>query len=264
MKNRVKIVAIQITIALMFFVLWEVIGRASSTAFFFVGTPLTTLSELRQLITEGHFVLHFLTTGFEALSGLLIGTLVGSGAGLALWYSDTTDRIARPFVLGLGTLPVFAFAPLMIVWFGIGLKMKVALAVFSTVFVAFTQSHRGATSVSSEYIDVLKGMNATRKQIFAKVIVPGSLDWVLSSMRLNVGFGLLGAFIGEFIAANKGLGFVILRAASLYNVPRVMAAAIGITILAITLDRMAQAVENRRHAIIQLISVPSSLWRHNC
>lgn len=263
MQSRIKILAVQVTIALMFVVLWEIIGRASSAAVFLVGTPLTALSELRQLITEGHFVLHFLTTGFEALSGLLIGTLLGSVAGLTLWYSDVTARIARPFVLALGTLPVFAFAPLMIVWFGIGVKMKVALAVFSTVFVAFTQSHRGATSVSSEYIDVLRGMNATRKQIVVRVIVPGSLDWVLSSMRLNVGFGLLGAFIGEFIAADRGLGFVILRAASLYNVPRVMAAAVGITFLAITLDRTAQAVENRRYTIIQLISVPTLLWRQN-
>ena len=87
--------------------------------------------------------------------------------------------------------------------------------------------------------------------------MPGSLDWVLGSMRLNVGFGLLSAFIGEFIAANKGLGFVILRAVSLYNVPR-HGGSTGKTVLVIILDRMAQLIENRRHLIIQLVSVPNS------
>lgn len=259
MRNRAKIAVAQVSIAIVLLGAWEAVGRAAGSAFFFVGTPSAALGELVQLLAHGNFGVHFLTTGFEALVGLLIGTALGSAAGLTLWYSDLTAKVAKPFVLGLGTLPVLAFAPLMIVWFGIGLQMKVALAVFSTVFVAFTQSHRGASSVSSEYIDVLKGMDATRRQIFVKVIVPGSLDWVLSSMRLNVGFGLLGAFIGEFIAADKGLGFVILRAASLYNVPRVMAAAAGITLLAIILDRMADAIERRRHTIIQLLSVPRPL-----
>lgn len=157
--------------------------------------------------------------------------------------------------IGIGTLPVFAFAPLMIVWFGIGYSMKVALAAFSTVFVAFNQANKGAKLVDSKYIDMLKGMNAGRKQIFKIVIIPGSIDWVLSSMRLNVGFGLLGAFIGEFISSNDGLGYLILRAGSLYNIPRALAASIGIIILALLLDYVASLIEKKRHLIIQFLSV---------
>jgi NitT/TauT family transport system permease protein len=148
----------------------------------------------------------------------------------------------------------------MIVWFGVGFGMKVAIAVFSTVFVAFNQAYKGANSVALEYVDTLKGMNASRSQIFQKVIIPGSLDWVLSSIRLNVGFGLLGAFIGEYISANEGLGYLILRASSLYNIPRAFAAAIGIIALALILDNIAQFIERRRYTIVQWISVPPQLW----
>ncbi len=136
------------------------------------------------------------------------------------------------------------------------------MATFSTIFVAFNQANRGAMSVTEGFIDKLKGMDATKNQIFMKVIVPGSIDWVLSSMRLNVGFSLLGAFIGEFIAAEKGLGYIILRAGGLYNIPRAFAAAIGITILALILDWSARYIENHRYKLVQYLSVPRSLWNN--
>ncbi|MCH7575218.1 MAG: ABC transporter permease [Candidatus Marinimicrobia bacterium] len=260
--SHTKIIGLQILVLLVLILIWEGMGRSSSEAFFFIGTPSAVLIELSNLIRFENLHTHFIITGGEAVLGLLIGTIMGSGLGLVLWYSETVARVARPFIIALGTLPVFAFAPLMIVWFGIGFWMKVALATFSTVFVAFSQAHKGATSVASEYVDTLLGMDASRHQIFVKVIIPGSLDWVLSSMRLNVGFALLGAFIGEFIAADRGLGYLILRASGLYNIPRALAAAVGITVLALILDGTARYIERHRHSLIQWLSVPKAIW-HN-
>lgn len=260
-SNAKRIIAFQLCVALALLFIWEVLGRSSSIIFFLIGTPLAVLNEFKQLLLEEGLATHFLITGSEAVLGLTIGTLIGTSVGLSLWYSEIAASTARPFIIALGALPIFAFAPLMIVWFGIGFGMKVALATFSTVFVAFNQAYRGATLVSAEYVSVLRGMNATRHQIFRKVIVPGSMDWVLSSMRLNVGFGLLGAFIGEFVASNKGLGYLILRSAGLYNIPRALGAAIGITLLALLLDQSAVFVEKHRHVLIQILSVPKSAWR---
>ena len=78
-------------------------------------------------------------------------------------------------------------------------------------------------------------------------------------MRLNVGFCLLGAFIGEFIAADRGLGYRVMQASGLYQVPRALAAAIGISVIALVFDRCAALVENQRHVLVQMISVPSAI-----
>jgi NitT/TauT family transport system permease protein len=260
-RRTKKVLGLQLAVAIACLFLWEWAGRSSAKIFFLIGTPLTIFREFKQLLLFESLHYHFLVTSGEALIGLIIGTVVGAGVGLSLWYSETAAATARPFIITLGTLPIFAFAPLMIVWFGIGFSMKVALATFSTVFVAFNQAYRGATLVSQEYVDVLRGMNASRHQIFTKVIIPGSLDWVLSSMRLNVGFALLGAFIGEFVASDRGLGYLILRAAGLYNIPRALAAAVGITVLALSLDFAARYVEGHRHVLVQILSVPRSIWR---
>ncbi len=213
------------------------------------------------MLVDDGLAWHFLVTGIEAVVGLTIGTLIGLGFGLSLWFSDRAARISKPFVIILGSLPIIAFAPLMIIWFGIGIEMKIALAALSTLFIAFNQAYRGVRSVSDSYVDVMRGMNAPRRQTFVKVIIPGSMDWMFSSMRLNVGFGLLGAFIGEFIASDKGLGYLILRASALYNVPRALAAAAGIAVLALLLDAVGSWIEKHRYVLVQFISVPHILWR---
>jgi NitT/TauT family transport system permease protein len=79
-------------------------------------------------------------------------------------------------------------------------------------------------------------------------------------MRVNIGLSLLGAFIGEFIASDRGLGYLILRASNLYNVPRALAAGVGILILAIGLEALGRAIERKRYVLVQLISVPRILW----
>ncbi len=262
MKNRRLVISlIQLAFALIILLLWEIAGRESKDIYFLLGTPTAIASEFLDLLFKKQLLSHFFTTGSEALLGLIIGTLLGSICGLFLWYSETIAAISQPFVIGLSTLPIFAFAPLMIVWFGVDLRMKVALSAFSTVFVAFNQTHRGALLVGGEYVEMIRGMNASKTATFVKVVVPGAFDWVLSSMRLNVGFALLGAFIGEFISADRGLGYLILRAGGLYNIPRAFAASIGIIVLALIMDFGAQLIEKKRYAVIQLLSVPRRLWR---
>lgn len=260
MVERIRVLLIQTGIVVVTAAMWEVIGRSSSTAFFLVGSPTEILREFTRLLLEEGLTTHFIITGAEAAVGITIGTIAGSLIGLALWYSERSARVTRPFIVAIGALPIFAFAPLMIVWFGVGFKMKAAMATFATIFLAISQAYRGASLVSDDLVVVFSGMKASRRDIFRKAIVPGSLSWVFGSMRVNGGLGLLGAFIGEFIASDQGLGYIILRASGLYNVPRALAAAVGILALALIFDRVAALVESRSNVLVQWISVSRALW----
>jgi NitT/TauT family transport system permease protein len=190
---------------------------------------------------------------------LLIGTLVGSLAGLAVWLSGAVAAVTRPFVFALGSFPVFAIAPLMIVWFGIGIEMKIAFAGLATVFVAFSQAYSGAQMVSKDFLDVLRGLGGSRWLQFRKIVVPASLDWVLAGLRVNTGLSLLGAFIGEFVAAERGLGHEIMSAAGLYNIPKALAAACGMVFLATLFNWLAGLIERHRGILVQYISVPKAV-----
>lgn len=240
--------------------IWEIIACLSPRIQFAVASPTTVGPQVIELLRGAKILPHIIATGGASFLGLILGTLAGTLLGLLTWFSKTTAILLQPFVLALGALPILAVAPLMIIWFGIGLKMKVALACLSTVFVAFAQSSRGAESVSKTYIEVLRGMNANGRQIFFKAVIPGSLDWVFSAMRINAGLALLGAFIGEFIAANVGLGHLVLKSSSLYNVPRAIAASLFIVALALAFDCLAGLVEKHRNKIIKLICIPRIAW----
>ncbi len=247
------------TILLIVLGAWQFIGRNNTSFNFVLGTPSEIVGELWSMTSSGEFFKDMSMTGTEALGGLVLGTIIGTLAGLALWLSGTLAAVTRPFVLALSSFPVFAVAPLMIVWFGIGIKMKVAFAGLATIFVAFNQAYNGAHKVSNEYLEVMRGLGASPWFQFRKVVVPASVDWVLAALRVNTGLSLLGAFIGEFVAADRGLGHVIMSAAGLYKVPRALAGACGIVILAVFFNWLAGLVEKHRCALVQYISVPKAI-----
>lgn len=240
--------------------IWELGAHLSPKIQFALASPSLVFASAYDLCRTGSIGMHIVFTGGAAFIGMIAGTLLGAALGLLTWFSRSTALVLRPFVIALGALPILAVAPMMIIWFGIGFQMKVILAGLSTVFVAFAHSARGAERVSGAYIQVLTEMNATGRQVFFKVIVPGSLDWVFNSMRLNAGLALLGTFIGEFIASDRGLGHVILRASSLYDIPRALAASIFIVILAVMFDALGMFVETHRNSLIKLVCIPRRIW----
>ncbi|OAN61009.1 ABC transporter permease [Balneola sp. EhC07] len=254
-----RVFSMQVLLIVLVGVLWEILASQFNQFKFLLGSPSSVGQELVALIINENFFYHFFLTGSEALVGFLIGTSLGTTCGLLLWYSEFTSKVMKPFIIVMGSIPVFAFAPLLVVWFGIGFWMKVVLAFLSTFFIALTNAHKGATLVSNQFLDLLEIYGADKRSKFFKVVLPGSIEWVLNSLRLNIGFALLGAFIGEFISSENGLGRLILRATGLYNVPKALAAAIGIILLAFIFDFIAGKIESKRHSIIQLISVPKAL-----
>ncbi|MCA1579164.1 MAG: ABC transporter permease [Acidobacteria bacterium] len=249
-------------ILLIILVSWELIGTFDTSFNFLLGTPSQIIVELSTLVRSGEFFHDAYITGAEALGGLVLGTVVGTLAGLTVWLSNSVAAATRPFVFALSSFPVFAIAPLMIVWFGVGIEMKIAFATLATVFVAFNQAYSGAHMVSKDYLEVMRGFGASRWLQFRKIVVPSSLDWVLAALRVNTGLSLLGAFIGEFVAADSGLGHVIMAAASLYKVPKALAAAFGIVLLAACFNWLAGLIEKHRGVLIQYISVPKAIRKY--
>ena len=154
-------------------------------------------------------------------------------------------RILRPYIIAIGSVPVFAIAPVLIIWFGIGIFSKIMMAALSTVVIALVQSFQGAMSVDKKYLMQMKVLNATKLQTFMKVVLPSSLIWVFSSLKINIGFALLGAFIGEFISAEKGLGYFILKASGLYDMANVFAGLVFMIALAIILSKALGVIEDK-------------------
>jgi NitT/TauT family transport system permease protein len=189
---------------------------------------------------------HIAITFIEAALGLLAGTIFGTAAGLLLWGNGRINFITRPYILFISSIPIFALAPMTILWFGIGLVSKIFMAGFAVFFVSLLQAHEGAQATAKQYSSFARSIAAPTPRIITTIIIPGAIDWVMAGYKINVGSALVGAFIGEFVSSEAGLGHYILTASALYDVPRVLFGLLLISLLAITMTAIAWMLQSLR------------------
>jgi NitT/TauT family transport system permease protein len=226
-------------------VLWEVAVRTGWIKVYLYGQPTGVWRELLKGLTTGTLLRDTWVTTEETVLGFLIGGIFGSIAGLALWLSPTAAQVMRPIMVALNGLPKIALAPLIIVWFGIGMESKIAVAAIITFIVAMITSFDGSQEIDNDYVRMLKAIGASRLDIFRMVIMPGSLPWIASGFRLNIGFAMIGAVVGEYISAEQGLGYYVYYAGTLYNLNAVWGGILMLMIVALVLDAIVGWIERR-------------------
>lgn len=160
---------------------------------------------------------HLKITLYEEIVGFAIGTAAGVAIGLGLWWSRTASRVLEPFAVVFNGIPKIALAPPMIVWFGIYETSKIVLAATICVVVAWLSAYAGARMADRDQLDMIRAMGGGRWQQFTKVVVPTSMSWIISALKINIGFALVGAVVGEFVASNHGLGYMAVQAAILFQ-----------------------------------------------
>ena len=220
----------------IFLALWQVIAHTVDHGTFLFGSPSSVFSVAVQDLQKGDIYMDIgLTTG-ETVAGLLWGSLLGTLCGLLLWIDSRVGKICEPYIVIAGSIPVVAIAPILIDWFGTGFTAKIVLAGFSTLLISIIQAHEGAKLADKEKLEFARALGASRSFMVRKVILPSACMWVLAGFRLNIGFALIGAFIGEFVSSEAGVGRYIVRFGSLYDIPRVLfgVALLGLIGLVIT------------------------------
>src|SRR5260370_14191100 len=187
------------------------------------------------MVRDGSLWRDTYVTGLETLLGFLAGNFVGTVIGLSVWVSRFVSGVVGPFVIALGSIPIIALAPIIIIWFGTGLISKVAMSTLSVVIVALVTSYKGAVGVDTDQINLMRTLGASKFQIFLKLVVPASLTDIFAGLKLTVGFALIRAILGEFMTSSEGLGHAIFKACSLSIILKVLTALLATISLALRL-----------------------------
>jgi NitT/TauT family transport system permease protein len=167
-------------------------------------------------------------TGEELVLGYLLGVVGGLAVGLLLGYWRTLAAIFNPLITAINGIPKIALAPLFLIWFGIGVESKIAIASMTVFFVMFYNSYMGVMNMPMNLVDVLRVMGASRYTIIRKVTLPQIGVPVLSGMKSSVPFAMIGVIVGEFIASQDGIGYLINTATQNFDSATVFA---GIIVL---------------------------------
>lgn len=229
--------------AIIFLSAWESYVIGDQRREFLFASPSLILNVAVSEMSEYKIWNDIVVTFCEALFGLVLGCLLGTFFGLLFWTNETLAKIARPYIVITGAIPIFAIAPMLIIWFGTGLFSKVVMSAFAVFFVSLAQAYDGAKYCEKEHSHYAKSIGASRGKVIQKIVFPGALRWVTAGLKISIGLALVGAFIGEFVSSQAGLGHYILSAGSLYDMPRVMFGVILISLLALSLTGVVWSLE---------------------
>jgi len=229
MISRGRLFLYRLTFGLVLLALWELSsGRWIDP--FWVSSPSKVFFYLYGVFADGSIYGHLAITLYETFTGFFIGSIFGIGLGFALGQREVLAQILDPFVVAFNGIPRIALAPLFIIWFGIGPTSKVILVVSVVFFLTFFNTFAGVKGVDAELKNILRIMGATERQILMKVTLPAIVPWITTGLKIGLPYAIVAAVVGEFIAASKGLGYLINYNTSLFSTTGALG---GILILAL-------------------------------
>lgn len=230
----------QLAIVATLLLVWEVSAgdprRGAAVDEFYLGKPSRILSIVAGWAGDGTLARNASVTVQEGLIGFAIGSLLGIALGFAIGVTGFGRSVLGPLVFSTYALPRLGFAPLFILWFGLGMESKIALVVVLVFYLTFFNAYEGAREVDGELMTVCRMMRASRWQILAKVTVPSAMVWAAVGLKVSVPYAFVGAVVGEILAGDIGLGSLITRAVNTFDPNRLMAAVLLTTVLAILLN----------------------------
>jgi NitT/TauT family transport system permease protein len=214
---------------------WEILTRLKVIDPYYFSSPTTIVETAYVAATEGSLYVDVGYTSAATIVGFIIGVTAGAVLGLSTWWSQVYGRVSEPYLVTFNAIPKLALAPILIIIFGIGFQSKVALAVALTIVPAALAAYGGVKSVDRDLETLLFSLGASRFQVFAKVVVPWAMPWIVSSLRVNIGLALAGAIVGEFIASRYGVGRMILYAGQIMDINLVWVGVVVLSILALVM-----------------------------
>jgi len=220
----------QAVVGLLVLGLWQGLVSLKLLDPFFVSRPNDIVRRIGSWMSAGTLWGHLAITLEESVLGLVAGAALGIGSGFALARSPLLARVLDPYIRMLNAIPRVVLAPLFLLWFGLGIWSKVALAVTLVFFVMFFNTYQGVRDASQVLIDNVRMLGATERQLVRHVLVPSALTWIFSSLHTSLGFAVVGAVVGEYLGSTRGLGYVIAQAEGTFDTTGVFA---GMTVLAV-------------------------------
>ena len=227
-----------------FLIIWEAAGRFRLIDTFFFSSPSMVISYFVQMLTDGSLFTHAGITLLETILSFLLITLISMLTATLLWYSRTLSEILEPYLVILNSLPKSALAPLLIVWLGTGTGTIIVAGISVAIFGSVINLYTGFRHTDPEKLKLIYTLGGNRFDAFHKVVLPSSIPVILSNMKVNIGLALVGVIIGEFLAARKGLGYLIIYGTQVFKLNMVITSIIILCIIAMGLYQCIQWLEH--------------------
>jgi len=241
-KRGLELLAVPIGIGLIIG-LWSLVKFFGGYPDFILPGPVSVMVELKIAALNGHLWLHISTTLMEMFGGLLLGLSVATVLGYLLAKSPILERLLGPYIIASQSVPAVAIAPLLIIWFGTGRLSKVLVCALVLFFPVLVNTIVGIRSVDEGLRTLMRSLHATRWQTFSMLEIPAALPVLLGGLKIGVTLSVIGAVVGEFVGADRGLGYLVNLSKGLFNTPLMFAALLTLTTISLILYLIVTGLE---------------------
>jgi NitT/TauT family transport system permease protein len=224
---------------------WEALARLGVFDPFYMPAPSRVGAVLFDLIVGGSILPHLQATFTAALIGLALGLLAGTILGFVAALAPLVSELLEPVMVLLNAIPRVVLAPLFVIWLGIGIGSKVALAFVLVAVLTFFAVVSGIREVDHRLVERVRTLGGGRWTLVREVYLPSVTAWVTGNLRVAVGFAFTGAVVGEFVASSRGLGYLLAFAQSQFNAALTIALIVLIMAFVLVLFALTGALERR-------------------
>ena len=221
----------QILILVGFLALWEILANTKVIDSFITSQPSRIWSTFFNL-TSNDLIKHIKVTVYETIVGFGLGTIIGVGIAIILWWSKFLSKVSEPFLVVLNSLPKVALGPIIIIFVGAGTSAIILMAILISVIVTILEMLNGYLKTDKEIIRMARTFNCTKLQLLTKIIIPANIGTFINSLKVNIGLSLVGVISGEFLVSKAGLGYLIVYGGQVFKLDLVMTSVIILGIVA--------------------------------
>lgn len=242
---RHKVLAVQLSMLVFMFLLWELAGRLRWIDVLLFSYPSKIFNQIWKDIVSGELWAHVGVTVGETAVGFLLGTLVGTLLAVLIWWSPFLSKVLDPYMVVFNSMPKVALGPIFIVMFGAGFTAIVMTTLSITVIITTLVVYNSFNEVDQNYIKVIRTFGGDRSEIFSKVVLPASFPAIVSTLKVNVGMAWVGVIVGEFLVAKQGLGYLIIYGFQVFNFTLVLSSLLIIAAVATAMYQLVVYVERK-------------------
>ncbi len=242
-REKIRVNCARVLILVIFIAVWEVCAQSGIINDFIFSSPSRIVKCFVSMCADGSLFRHVWVTLYETFISFFLVIGIGLTAAVLMWLSRSFSKIIEPYIVVLNSLPKSALAPILIVWLGNNIRTIIISAISVAVFGTILTLYTGFMEMDADKIKLIKTLGGTRFHVLTKVLIPGNLAVILNTMKVNMGLSLVGVIIGEFLAANEGLGYLIIYGSQVFKLDWVMLSIIILCIMATVLYQLINILE---------------------
>ena len=235
----------QIMILIILLLLWQFLADKEIINSFITSSPKEIIKMIVHLHKTNNLYQHIWTTIYETMISFILGTFLGCIIASILWWNKFVSKIIDPFLTILNSLPKVALGPIIIIWFGAGIKSIIIMSLLISLIITIINVADGFDKTDENKIKLLKSFKAKKYQIFFKLVLPYNYKTIINALKINISMSLIGVIMGEFLVSKKGIGYLIIYGSQVFNLSLVMTGIVLLAIVSIIMYYSVSYIEKR-------------------